>query len=412
MTEHRALKKCRILDMTDESGVFATKILAALGADVIRIEPPGGHPTRRIGPYYHDEVDPEKSLHWFTYNLNKRSVTLNLENESGRDLFRQLVSTAGFLFECFPPGYLDDLGIGFSDLSSVNPRLIHTSITPRGSTGPRSQFKGSNLCVSASSGFLYLCGDSDRPPAQIATPLAYIQSGLQAAAAAMVADYYCQVTGKGQHIDVSAQECLMAQTLPITFHWKAKGEMARRSAVGAVIPSRAATPEMIKCADGYVIAATTPSAGRQSLREWLRSAGMAGDLFEKRWDSFFLEGTAATKAQKMHIDDLFRAFAGTRKGEDLMREAQAKGVQVTRVHDVRDVIQNPQSKHRGYFVKVEHPELGDSITYPGSPFISKEIEWKYRRRAPFVGEHNQEVYGRELGLSRRRIAALKKEGAI
>ena len=118
--EHLALGPYRVLDLTDESGAFCTKILAALGADVIKIEPPGGDPTRSIGPFYHDDPNPEKSLHWFTYNLNKRSITLNIECVTGQKLFKRLAKTADFVVECFRPGYLSSLGLGYSDLSDIN----------------------------------------------------------------------------------------------------------------------------------------------------------------------------------------------------------------------------------------------------------------------------------------------------
>lgn len=408
----QVLGRCRVLDLTDESGVFCTKIFAALGADVIRVEPPGGDTTRHIGPFYHDEAHPEKSLHWLTYNLGKRSITLNIECASGQALFKRLINRADFLFECFPPGYLDGLGLGYSALSSVNPRLIHTSITPYGFSGPCARFKGVHLTISAASGMLGICGDEDRPPVQITTPVAYIQTGLEAAAAAMVADWYRENTGKGQFVDVSAQEALMHQALAINFPWKSDGLISHRSTVGISIPGRINVPMVFKCKDGYLLCGTTRDRGRRPLREWLASEGMAADLFEPKWDPVFLQGIPVSVEQKAHIDALFQAFVRDKVADQLMWEGQKRQIQIARVQDVRDVIENPQSKASGYFVPVQHSELGESIVYAGAPFKSDQMSWRHLRRAPFVGEHNGEVYGKELGLSKQEMAILKQGGAI
>ena len=409
-----ALGPYRVLDLTNESGIFCTKVLAALGADVIKIEPPGGDPSRRIGPFYHDDPDPEKSLHWFTYNLNKRSITLNIQSVSGQELFKRLVATADFVVECFRPGYLDGLGLGYSELSSINSRIILTSITPFGSAGPYSQFKGSNLICSAASGFMYLCGDEDRPPVQITTPVADILTGLESAAATMVAHWYRQRSGKGQHVDVSAQESMMSEWLPLPMLWKTRRIIPHRSREGTVIPIAeiARSAPFFKCKDGDVFCSPTSPRGRHLLREWLASEGMAGDLFDKKWDSFFLERAPVSSEQASYIRELFQAFAIKHTKEELMFQAQERGIEVTIVSSVRDVMEDPHLRQRGYFVKVEHPELNDTIVYTGAPFKSNEMSWEYWRRAPFIGEHNREIYMEELGISQQELAILKEGGVI
>ncbi|MFC1965484.1 CaiB/BaiF CoA transferase family protein [Chloroflexota bacterium] len=412
-----ALGQYRVLDMTDEGGVFCTKVFAALGADVIKIEPPGGDPTRRIGPFYHDDPDPEKSLHWFTYNLNKRSITLNIQSVTGRELFKRLVKTVDFVVECFRPGYLDSLGLGYSELSTINPKLILTSITPYGSTGPYSQFKGSNLITSAASGYLSLCGDSDRAPVQITTPVADIQTGLEAAAATLVAHWYRQRTGKGQHVDVSAQESYMVHISTSGLPWKSKRTFLSRGRDGAHMPGKPRQLTTFECKDGNVVCGTTIGAkfkfsGRQPFREWLASEDMAGDLLDKKWDPVFMEGIPISTEQRAHIDKVFQAFAIKHTKQELMLEAQRRNIQLAVVQTVRDVMKDPHLKEREYLVKVQHPELNDSITYAGAPFKSKEMSWEYRRRAPFIGEHNQEIYGEELGLSQQELAILKEGGVI
>jgi crotonobetainyl-CoA:carnitine CoA-transferase CaiB-like acyl-CoA transferase len=398
--------------LTGEEGVFCTKVLAALGADVIKIEPPGGDLSRRIGPFYHDEPDTEKSLHWFTYNLNKRSITLNIECSTGQDIFKQLVKTADFLVESFRPGYLESLGLSYGDLSKINPKLIYTSITPFGSTGPYSQFKGSNLINSAMSGYMYLCGDEDRPPVQVSTPVVDIQTSLEAAAATLIAFWHRQQSGEGQHVDVSAQQSMTAQLLPPSLLWKSHGKIATRSRAGYVEPQRPQNFGIFECKDGPILCATTISGGRQPLRDWLASEGMAGDLFDRKWDPVFIDGAPVNIEQKRYINDLFQAFAIKFTREELMFQAQKRKIQVSKVSSVRDVIEDPHLKERGYFVEIEHPELGDTILYSGAPFKSDEMSWQYRRRAPFIGEHNGEIYQDELKLSKEEMAALKQGGVI
>ena len=139
------LNSCRVLDLTDEKGFLCGKILADLGADVVKIEKPGGDKARSLGPFYHEEPDPEKSLYWFAYNLNKKGITLNIESEEGRQIFTKLVRNADFVIESFAPGYLDDLGLSYLKLSQTNPRIILTSITPFGRTGPYKDYKASDI---------------------------------------------------------------------------------------------------------------------------------------------------------------------------------------------------------------------------------------------------------------------------
>ncbi|MDO8670564.1 MAG: CoA transferase, partial [Dehalococcoidia bacterium] len=165
-----ALSPYRVLELPGEASLLGGKIMADLGADVIKIEPPGGDASRSIGPFYHDETHPEKSLYWFALNTNKRSITLNLQSSEGRDLFRRLGRTADFVVESFSPGQMDKLGIGFSALHEMNPRLILASITPFGQTGPYAGYKGSDIVAWAMGGYMYLCGESERAPLRISLP--------------------------------------------------------------------------------------------------------------------------------------------------------------------------------------------------------------------------------------------------
>ena len=160
----------RVLDLTEGGCMVGGKILADLGADVIKIEPPGGSKSRNIGPYYKDIPDPNKSLYWFAYNTNKRSITLNIEAADGRELFRRLVKDADIVMETFPPGYLGNLDLNYDKLCATKPDIIVASVTPYGQTGPKAHYQGSELTAWASGGCLYVMGDPDRPPVWISFP--------------------------------------------------------------------------------------------------------------------------------------------------------------------------------------------------------------------------------------------------
>ena len=203
-----ALGDLRVLDLAGPMGLYCTKQLADLGADVIKLEPPGGDPSRSVGPFYHDEADPEKSLYWFHFNTSKRSITLNIETADGRDIMKKLVAAADIMVETYPPGYLDSLDLGYSALKKVNPALILTSITPFGQTGPYRDFKESDLVGQAMGGLLFICGWEDEPPTKAGASPAFHIASIHACAATLIALYHRDITGEGQHVDVSMQQCV------------------------------------------------------------------------------------------------------------------------------------------------------------------------------------------------------------
>ena len=199
----------RVLDLTTERGFLCGKILGDFGADVIKVEPPGGDPARNSGPFYQDIPHPEKSLYWFATNTSKRGITLGIETAEGQELFKRLVRTAAFVIESFEPGYMDSLGLGYPALEKINPRIIGTSITPFGSTGPYAHYKASDMIPWATGGFMYQCGEPGEPPCRISMPQSYFVGGLHGAMGAMIAHFYRETTGEGQHVDVSMQEAVI-----------------------------------------------------------------------------------------------------------------------------------------------------------------------------------------------------------
>jgi crotonobetainyl-CoA:carnitine CoA-transferase CaiB-like acyl-CoA transferase len=200
------LSPYRVLDLTTERGLLCGQILGDLGADVIKVEPPGGSPARQLGPFYHDQPHPDRSLYWWAYNRNKRSITLNLDTDEGRTLFHRLADTAHFLLESDTPGALAQRGYGYADLAALNPALVYVSITPFGQDGPKANYADSDLVILAAGGPLTLTGDEDRPPVRLSVPQAYSHASGQAAVAALIAHHERQRSGRGQHVDVSAQQ--------------------------------------------------------------------------------------------------------------------------------------------------------------------------------------------------------------
>ncbi len=207
------LSRYRVIDMADDRGIFCGRVLGDLGADVIKVEPPWGDPARRQGPFFQDDPGPENSLFWQAYACNKRGVTLDIEQEAGRELLLKAVGAADFFIESFRPGYLAGLGLGYEELHRANPRLIYVSITPFGQNGPYSGLAATDLTGAAMGGFMHLTGDADRPPLRVSIPQFWLLGGAAGAAAAMIAFQQRVQTGRGQHVDVSCQQAMAGRWL-------------------------------------------------------------------------------------------------------------------------------------------------------------------------------------------------------
>jgi crotonobetainyl-CoA:carnitine CoA-transferase CaiB-like acyl-CoA transferase len=410
--DESALGPYRVLDLTNELGVFGARMLSCLGADVIKIEPPGGDPMRLHGPFFHDSPHPERSLFWLLYNVNKRSVTLDLESVPGRQLFCRLVNTAHFVLECFPPGYLDGLGIGYESLKEGNPSLVWTAIGPFGSQGPRAAWKGGHLVASAMSGFLQSTGSPELPPVQVSLPVTELMTGSYACVGAMMAHFHRQRTGEGQFVDVSAQESMMAATQTTSVVYKSHGVVGKRDPSGPYLPGIRYERRLFACQDGYITCYVTYWPDRRQVREWMAGEGMGEDLFGEEWHEVFEEGGEFTGSQRTHIYELFEAFALTHQRDHLVEAGQSRGIQVCAVKGVDQVFEDLHLRERGYFVNLEHPELGTGLPHQGAPFGLGESPWRIWRRAPFIGEHNEEVFLGELELSPPELTGLQRQGVV
>ena len=405
----------RALDLTDEKGLLCGKILADLGADVIKIERPGGDPSRNIGPFYHDIPDPEKSLHWFAYNTNKRGITLNIETADGRAIFKRLVETSDFVIESFDPGYLDRLGLSYQELSKINSRIIMVSITPFGQSGPYSGLKASDMVTFAMGALMSQCGDPDRPPVQVSFPQSFVTAGTDAAEGAMVAFYYRQLTGEGQHVDVSAQESLVWNSGENVIEWGAMKLSAKRPGHMFLRPSGLNIPIIWECKDGYVdmIINGGHVGARTNLRlvECMDSEGMASDYLKNfDWENW--DWNTTTQQVMDSIAEPIAEFFKTHTKAEIQEEAVKRVIQLYPVFNAKETLENPQLAARNFWVNIEHDELNDTITYPGAFAQFSETPMKVWRRAPLIGEHNEEVYVKELRLSSQELTTLKARGVI
>jgi benzylsuccinate CoA-transferase BbsE subunit len=410
------LDSYRVLDLTNEKGFLCGKILADLQADVIKIERPGGDESRNLGPFYHDIPNPEKSLYWFAYNHNKRGITLDIESRDGQQIFKKLVKTADFVIESFTPDYLDNLGLGYKSLSKINPRLIMTSITPFGLNGPYKNYKATDIVVMAMGGLMYITGNPAQPPLRISLPQAFLLASAHGAAASMVAHYYRETSGEGQHVDVSAQECVLweiANAIPL---WELNQSILRRA--GSYMTGRwTGTKQRLlwKCQDGYVLFYVLGGAfgakTNKAIVEWMEEENMVPEyLKDFNWEVFDM----ANQTQEMQdlievpIANLFIKYTK----EELYSEAQKRGIMLCPVCTSKDILENNQLMSRDFWAEIRHPELSTSIPYPGAFAKLSQTPLKIKRRAPLIGEHNLDIYEGELGLSHSKLVALQRAGVI
>ena len=403
----------RVLDLTDEKGLLCGKILGDLGADVVKIERPGGDAARNFGPFYHDIPNPKKSLFWFAFNTSKRGITLDIETNDGQRIFKRLAETADFVVESFPPGYLAQLGLGYSALREINPRIIMTSISPFGQAGPYKDYKACDIVIMAMGGLMYICGDADRAPIRISVEQSYHQAGAQAAVASLIAHYYRELTGQGQWVDVSMQECIVWTTNYSVPYWNFGRQRFARSG-NRQTRMQVTYRSIFPCKDGYIYyrVMTGPMMGQGQARlvEAMDEERLAGDLKEVNW-----AGLSFEKVPQKDIDHWEEAvgtyFMNHTKAE-LHELAVKRDIMLIPVKSPKGIIEYSQLCARDYWTAIEHPELGTTITYPGAAFVTSKTSCAPQRRAPLIGEHNEEIYERELGLSREELTALKEGNVI
>jgi len=398
MGDEGALSDVHVLDLSKGvAGAYAAKLFADYGANVIKVERPGGDPTRRQGPFPNDKPHPETGALWLYLNTNKRSITLDIASNTGRRLFSALVERAEVIIESFPAGHMESLSLGLAQLRQLKRRIVLCSITPFGQRGTYAGRKAINLTSFAMGGQMSLTGEPDREPLQNAGYQAEYQAGLHAFAASAVAAFNADSFEIPQHIDISAMEC-MASALELYLPWWAyhKRDIGQRR--GNVMSGMVG---IFPAADGYIGLQVMP-------RNWPWFARAMGreDLID---DPRFHDNYSRLQHND-ELESIVYAWAAGQGAKAMYRQAGSARAPIAFIHSLADLQESPQLKAHQYFKEVEHPTAG-RLTYPGPPFRMSEVEWR-PGRAPLLGEHNKVVYCQELGLNSRELSQLRAAGVI
>ncbi|MBI5969073.1 MAG: CoA transferase [Deltaproteobacteria bacterium] len=332
------LSKVRVLDLADEKGGFCSRLLADMGAYVIKAEKPGGDPSRGIGPFLGNSPHPEKSLFFAYHNHNKFGITLNLEHPAGREIFLRLIKSADVVVETFSPGYLRKLGLGFDSLSKVNPRLILVSVTGFGQQGPRSKYKSCDLVASAFGGQMYVSGSPSTPPLKPFGELSYYAASLFAAVGILVALRKRRPSGQGEHLDISLQEAVVSTLDHVMVRYFYDKIISKRQGNRSWNGSSCILP----CKDGYLH--LTLSQQWETLVEWMAGEGMAEDLVENKWK----DGDYRLRNMD-HVIEVLQRWTMTHHTHELFEFGQLMQFPWAPVCSPEEVLDSPQLKARGFF---------------------------------------------------------------
>jgi benzylsuccinate CoA-transferase BbsE subunit len=402
--ERAALAGVRVLDLADNAVAYASRLLADLGAEVIRIEPPHGNAIE-------DEAARCANAFW---NANKKAITLDLKCADGRRLFGDLVAKSDVVIETFAPGTLSAWGIGYDTMKDRNPGIILVSVTPYGQTGPCAKFRATDLTLLAAGGLLSLGGYPEIGPVAVAGEQGYLAAAIFGAVAALKALLEREGNhghaNHGQWLDVSGQECIAFALEDAIPEWYLSGSIRRRTGDQA----REAGTGVYPCRDGYV----SMVAGRlgtakafKTLVQWIAQSGTPGGdaLLDERWHDFKFrqspEGIAG-------FAEVFGAFCATRSKQELYREGQARQIAIAPVNSVADIVDDQQLRANGFFRSLHDGALDREVTVPGPPYRLARTPATLRSGAPASGRHNRAVYVDELGLSEGDFCALTSAGVV
>jgi crotonobetainyl-CoA:carnitine CoA-transferase CaiB-like acyl-CoA transferase len=395
-----ALEGVSVLDLTHcIAGPYCTRLLAGFGADVLKVEPPGGERGRRMAPFFRDEPGPDTSLPFAYLNSGKRSLTLNLKSEEGRDILWPLLSETDILVENFAPRVMPSLGLDYPALKEIAPHLVMVSISNFGQAGPYRDYKASDIVEYAMGGLMYIFGAYDREPLKHAFNQAQFKAGTDAASAALMALYHQRMTGQGQHVDVSIQEAVASGLRDVVNNYTYTGAIRRRQ------PNHSGDMQRIRATgDGFLL----PNPGLGSGLNWDSYVEFLG-LPELDDDRFRTPSARLVNAEELGriLDEYF-----IRQGKyEMFYGSHERRFIFGIIQSPEEVLNDPQFAHRGYFEEVTHPEMGD-LKFPGAPFIMESTPWQTGGAAPSAGQDNAEVLGGRLGLSAFQLGKLRAQGIV
>ncbi|MCL6644254.1 MAG: CoA transferase [Dehalococcoidia bacterium] len=402
----RALDGVRVIEFADETAAYCGRLLADLGAEVIKVEPPGGGRLRRARPFVRGhEGDPNASLAFWVHNTSKKSVVLDLETDEGRTLARKLALTADIVLEDCPVGYLAERGLGFDTLHAEKPSLVYTSVTGFGQDGPHAHWAYSDIVGQAMGGIMTLAGEPADPPNMIYGRQADISASIQAAQGTLMALLYAEATGEGQRVDVSAQEALsMAQETAMQT-WDFQKRNRTRTGELGMLPIPLPATGVAKCKDGYVSLYILAPAGKDlpALVDWMREKGMQGPLDDEpyrtivnqlnmAWLTQLMSNPAAAGDVLQHLPVITKTildFFATMSAREAYEEGQRRQLLIGIVSTPKDIAENAQLRARDWFVRIESP-IGGTVEFPGPPYRLSETP-AVISRPPRLGEHTDEI---------------------
>ncbi len=414
MTAAGPLEGLRVLELCDELGMFAGKLLADMGAEVIKVEPPEGDRTRAWPPFLDDEPGPDRSLSFWHYNTSKASVTLDLREQGERERLRALIARADIFLQSGTPEGLAREDIAYEALQETNPGLIMVALSPFGQGMPREREAATDLTILAGGGPVWSCGYDDHtlPPMRGGGNQGYHTASHFAVMSTLVALLVRDETGRGQHIDVNAHAAANVTTEAGSYSWLVARQTVQRQ-TGRHAGMNPSMPSQVKCADGRYVNTGIPPRRPESFAavcEWLETLGLTNEFLETplleegmRRERFDL----ALLAQDEELQAIFGAgrsamnfLASKLTAYEFFTGGQRRGFQIGIIYSPEEVLEDPHFVARGFPVEVEHPELGRTVTYPGAPYRFHRSPWCIRRRAPLLGEDNERVF-----------AELEREGA-
>ena len=393
-----ALGGVKVLDLSEDiAGSFCARLLADYGAEVLKLEPPGGAALRRMGPFFQDDPHPDKSLFFLVLNLNKKGATLNLETDTGKAILKKLVPHVDVIVESYRPGYLASLGLGHADLQALNPALAMTSITPFGQEGPYSQYRGEEIVNYAMGMIMSISGVQGKEPLKHGGFQAQYEGGLFAAAATSMALFNQEFTGIGEHIDVSITECVASTMMATqTIYPYMGGTQTRRRASGSMFG------HPMPCQDGWIIVQTGGGASWEDLAEFFQCPEMLDERFANR----------AQRAENGEELDRIVIESIKEQGKwELFPKAAEMRMLFGLVQTPSELAQCPQLESRNFYREIDHPVIG-KIRVPAELFKLSETPYQLTNPAPTLGQHNREIYVDGLEYDTQQFTQLRQLNVI
>ncbi|NQT71927.1 MAG: CoA transferase [Chloroflexi bacterium] len=401
----QALTGVKVLEYAQfVAGPYCTKLLADLGAEVIKIEPPGaGDRSRNQGPFPNDIPHAEKSALFLYLNTNKLGVTLDTGIPTGKEIFHKLVENVDVLIDDNHPQQMRELGFDYATLRQINPRLVMTSIAPFGQNGPHTEYKACplNLVHAGMLGYMtpWVSRWPDREPLQPGGMLGEYGAGLSAATATLAALYVQRMSGEGQHVDVSKQEAILALNRVNAPQFPNDGESDTR-----FVNLSGLLGDIVPCKDGHIVFQINET------HHWKGFVQLIGNPEWAR-DPVYLDGAERGRRFQTEIRPRVIEWAKAYTKEDLYHKGQAANCPFAVVNSAEDIVNSEHLKSRGFFVDVDHPAAG-KIKQPGAPFIMSETPWQVQSPAPLLGQHNEQVYCDRLGYDKHDLLTMRKAGII